>query len=245
MENIFDSWVVNKPIAHRGLHNNKDIVENSKSSFENAIENNFSIELDVRATKDDVPIIFHDDKLSRLTGAKGYVSNSNYDEIKDLKLLSTDDNILTLEDALKLVDGRVPLLIEIKNNFKVGALEKNVLKLLKDYKGEFAIQSFNYQTVEWFKNNAPHILRGLLASFYIGEKVDFSYRWHSKRLTYVPVCEPHFIHYDIKNLPNRFVKKKEIKKLPLLAYTIKSEKEYYKALKKCDNVVFEGFIPKI
>ena len=247
MEDIFDSWLVNKPIAHRGLFNNKDIVENSASSFENAIKNGFSIELDVRATLDNKVVVFHDDKLSRLTKTDGYISNLKYEDIKNLKLLNTEDKILTLEEALNLINGRVPVLIEIKNEYKVGELEKNVLKILKEYNGEFAIQSFNAFTVEWFKNNAPNILRGLLSSFYVGEKHKFSfkYRWNSKRLNFATICEPHFINYNIKNLPNRYVKKKNIKALPLLAYTIKSEKDYLKALKKCDNVIFEGFIPNI
>ena len=245
MENIFESWLVTTPISHRGVYNNIDIAENSESAFLKAIEMNYSIELDVRMLSDETIVVFHDEKLSRMTGADGYIDNLTYPQIQHLKLLNTDDRILTLKQVLEIVNGRVPLLIEIKNNLKVGVFEKRLMEILKDYNGEFAVQSFNPFVIEWFKNNAPHITRGLLSGYFKKSKLSFAQKYNLKRLKYASLCQPHFINYDINYLPNRFVKRKDIVNLPLLAYTIKSENEYLKAIKYCDNIIFDGFIPTI
>ena len=245
MENIFESWIVSNPIAHRGLFNNIDVAENSISAFNKAISENYSIELDVRMLNDGTIIVFHDEKLCRMTGADGYTDNCTYPQIEHLKLLKTEDKIPTFEEVLKLVNGQVPLLIEIKNDGKIGLFEKKVYEMLKAYNGEYAVQSFNPFVLEWFKNNAPEIIRGLLSCNFKNSKLGFWQKRKLKKLAFASLCEPHFINYDIHALPNRFVRKKHIKSLPLIAYTIRSEKEYLKALKYCDNVVFDSFIPTI
>ena len=245
MENIFESWLISNPIANRGLFDNVEVPENSLSAFKNAIENGYSIELDVRMISDGKIIVFHDDKLCRMTGADGYTDNCTYPQIEHLRLLNSEDKIPTLEEVLNVVNGRVPLLIEIKNDGKVGTFEKKVYEMLKKYNGEYAIQSFNPFSVEWFKNNAPEITRGLLSGGFKNSHLGFFARRKLKTLALASVCKPHFINYDISYLPNRFVNKKGIKELPLLAYTIKSTEQYHKALKYCDNVIFDSFIPTI
>lgn len=104
-------------IAHRGLHDvNGGIVENSIESFKLAIDKKYIIELDVHISKDGEIVVFHDDNLNRVTGVNKKISEVTYDEIKKLKLKNTDSYIPTLQEILMLVDGKVPLLIEIKNN---------------------------------------------------------------------------------------------------------------------------------
>ena len=238
--NIFDSWLVKTPIAHRGLHN-EDIPENSLPAFENAIKHKFAIELDVRSTQDGAIVVFHDDNLGRMTGTSGYISKMNLDDIKKLRLLKTAEQIPTLKEVLELVAGRTPLLIEIKNMNKVG-LEKEVYKVLAGYSGEYAIQSFNPYSLEWFKEHAPQIKRGQLSGFLRGADVGFFKRIAIKKLWVNKVSEPNFISYDIDNLPNRYVKK--CKNLPLLAWCVRTEGQKEKALKFADNIIFEAIDPE-
>ena len=245
MDNIFESWLVTTPIAHRGLFDNIKIPENSISAFSKAIDLNYPIELDIRMLSDNTIVAFHDEKLSRMTGADGYINNLTYPQIEHLKLLNTEDKIPTFKQILELVDGKVPLLIELKNTKKAGIFESKVAEMLKEYKGEFAVQSFNPRTVEWFKDNMPDVTRGLLSGYFEGSNLNFAEKFVLKRLKYAPFCKPHFINYDVNHLPNRFVKRKEFACLPLLAYTVKNEKQYLKSLKHCDNIIFEGFTPKI
>ena len=239
--NIFETWIATKPIAHRGLHSDT-VPELSLLSFEKAIENNYAIELDVRALADGTVVVFHDDTLGRMTGRDGYLSNLKYDDIRDIKLLKTSERIPTLKQTLDFVAGRTPLLIEIKNMGKVGDIEKEVFKLLSSYKGEVAVQSFNPATLEWFKNNAPHIKRGQVASFMKNTNLGLVKRMMLKRMAYnKKVSEPNFIAYHSEDLPNRFVKK--FKNLPLLAWCVRTDKEYKRVKKYADNVIFENITP--
>lgn len=245
--NIFDSWICNKYIAHRGYHDEVS-PENSISSFKKAIDAGYAIEIDVRPLADGTIVVFHDETLGRMTGKDGFISNFTYEDLKDIKLLKSNENIPTLKEVLDVVDGQTPLLIEIKNSGKVG-FEKDVWKLLSKYKGEYAIQSFNPYSLEWFKIHAPHVKRGQLACFY--EKNDlkeqnsdlgFFKRFALKRMMLNDkVSEPHFISYKAANVPNKYVKK--YSDLPLLVWVIRNENQYNRVKKYCDNIIFEDFAP--
>ena len=243
MENIFDSWLVYQPIAHRGLHD-KEIPENSLPAFENAINNGYAIELDVQMIADGTLVVFHDESLSRVTNNDGYLKFLNKSDLEILTLKGSKEKIPTFEETLKFINGRTPILIEIKNKSKVGDLEKKVIELLKDYKGEYAVESFNPYVLQYFEKHAPNILRGQLAGCLKKEKLPFFQKFALKRmLLNKHISKPNFIAYEAKTLPNRFVRK--FKNLPLIAWTVKSQNEYLKVVKYCDNVIFEDFEPKI
>lgn len=243
MENIFDSWLVCQPIAHRGLHD-KEIPENSLPAFENAINNGYAIELDVQMIADGTLVVFHDESLSRVTNNDGYLKFLNKSDLEILTLKGSKEKIPTFEETLKFINGRTPILIEIKNKSKVGDLEKKVIELLKDYKGEYAVESFNPYVLQYFEKHAPNILRGQLAGYLKKEKLPFFQKFALKRmLLNKHISKPNFIAYEAKTLPNRFVRK--FKNLPLIAWTVKSQNEYLKVVKYCDNVIFEDFEPKI
>ena len=128
--------------AHRGLFDNKKIVENTISAFKKALLDNLNIELDIRVTKDKKIIVFHDSNIKRLTGIDRLVKDMSYEELKDISLLNTTDKIPLLEDILHLVSGKVRLLIELKENFSSNTLNE-LNKLLLDYNGKILLQSFN------------------------------------------------------------------------------------------------------
>lgn len=241
--NLFNSWLLDQPIAHRGLHD-KTNPENSLSAFQKAIDQGYPIELDVQIIADGTVVVFHDSSLSRLTDNDGYLKFLNKEDLNLLTLKDSKEKIPTFEEVLNLVNGKVPLLIEVKNEGKVGELEKTVLEMLKKYKGEYAICSFNPYVLEYFYKYAPDVPRGQIAGFFKGEKLSFLKKHALKKmLLNKKISHPDFISYEAKRLPNRFVKK--YKALPLLAWTVRSESEYLKVVKYCDNVIFEGFEPTI
>lgn len=240
---LFNSWLVSTPIAHRGLHDDS-APENSLAAFQKAIDAGYAIELDVQMLSDGTLVVFHDESLSRLTGNDGYIKFLTRSDLDMLSLGGTKEKIPTFEEALKFINGRTPILIEIKNKNKVGELEKSVIDLLADYKGEYAVQSFNPFVLGYFHDHAPNIPRGQLASYMKGEKLPFFQRYALKRmLLNKKLSRPHFISYEAKNIPNRFVRK--YKNIPLLAWTVGSQAEYLRVVKYCDNVIFENFEPKI
>ena len=241
-ENIFDSWLCNQYIAHRGFHDEQN-PENSLGAYEKAIQNGYAIELDVRLISDGTVIVLHDDSLNRVCGKDKYASQLRKEDLPSCKLFGTEYTIPSFEEVLKFVDGRTPLLIEIKQLEKIGELEKKVYELLKNYKGKFAIQSFNPFTLQWFKNHAPEIWRGQLSCFFKGEKMSIVKKGLLKRLSLNKIGEPHFISYHAEDLPNKWVKKHE--NLPILAWTVNSQQKYLRAVQFSDNIIFEDFVPKI
>jgi len=162
-------------IAHRGIHNNKTIYENTLESFKPAIKQKLIIELDIRLTKDKQIIVFHDNNTKRITKQNKIVEENTYQELNNQDII----HIPLLSEVLKLVDGKVPLLIEIKPSNQAGELETILMKILKTYKGQYAIQSFSPKVLYWFKRNYPNILRGQLSSFLEDEhikKISTSFR---------------------------------------------------------------------
>lgn len=240
---LFKSWLVETPIAHRGLHD-KQTPENSLAAFQKAVDAGYGIELDVQMISDGTVVVFHDDSLSRLTDNDGYLKFLTKTDLDMLRLCGTKEKIPTFEEVLKLVDGKTPLLIEVKNSHKVGELEKKVIDLLKNYEGPFAIQSFNPYVLSYFYKHAPNMLRGQLAGYLQNQKMPFFQKFGLKRMVLNrKVSHPDFISYEAKTLPNRFVRK--YKNLPLLAWTVRNQSEYMKVVKYCDNIIFEDFEPKI
>ena len=165
-------FLKNKPIAHRGMFNkNEGIPENSMPSFEKAINEGYIIELDIHLLKDGKIVVFHDDDLERMTGVKKKIKDCTYNEIKEFKLNGTNYTIPLFLDVLNLVNGKVPILIELKYDRKNGELERELAKILTDYKGDYAVQSFNPCSVNWFKRNLPEVPRGQLSSNYKKSKM--------------------------------------------------------------------------
>lgn len=235
------NFITDKYIAHRGFHDIEN-PENTIGAFSRAIEKGYAIELDVQMLSDGTVVVIHDNKLSRLCGVDKYLSNCTLEDLHNLYILDTKWQIPTLKQVLEFVNGKTPLLIEIKNTLKVGELESAVYELLKEYTGEFAIQSFNPFSLQWFKENAPNILRGQLSSFFKNEDLSFIKKTLLKKLRLNKISSPHFISYNADNLPNRYCNKCN---LPILAWTVRSQEEYMKVVKFVDNIIFEDFEPTI
>lgn len=238
------SWLFNTYIAHRGYHVGKEIPENSIKSFENAIKEGFAIELDLRLSKDNQVVVFHDGNLKRMTGINKQVQDCTYNELKQYSLYETTETIPHFHTVLEVVNGKVPLMVELKTENKVGELEEKAYALLKNYRGEFVVQSFHPFSLGWFKKNAPHIVRGQLSGSFRGEKLTPIRKKILSRLLLNFVSEPHFINYELKYLHKLPKVYREGKKIPLIGWTARTEEQFINGLKQCRNVVFEGFNPK-
>ena len=240
MKKDFD-FIKQNLIAHRGLHNIKNgIPENSMAAFKKAIEKNYLIELDIHILKDNSVIVFHDDNLERMIGIKKELKHLTYNEIKDYKLLNTNEHIPLLQDVLNLIDGKVPLIIEYKFDVLSGRLEKESMKILNNYNGKFVVKSFNPTSVYWFKKHYPNIPRGQLSSDFKDEKWDFRKKVIIKNMLFNFITKPDFISYDINALPNKKIEKIRLNK-PVICRTIKTKEQLKKAKKYCDNYICENF----
>ena len=149
-------------IAHRGVHNNKDIPENSLLAFKKALAKDYAIEFDIEITKDSKLVIHHDDNLKRMTGINKDVEELNFDEVRNLRLLNTQEIIPTFQEVLDLVKGKVLLDIEIKSTKRVKEVVDLVLKELENYNGDLLLKSFDPFIVRKLKQKTDKYKIGLL-----------------------------------------------------------------------------------
>lgn len=230
-------WLLNTPIAHRGLWG-EDIVENSLIAYKNAVDKGFAIEIDLWASKDGTLFSFHDDNLLRMTGVDKKIYDCDDEFLKSLKLGNSDQKIPTFREVLFTVNGKVPLLIEIKDQPDKFIVER-VLDELDEYQGGFAIQSFNPKYMQKVKKIAPHVIRGVLGTNYV-EGVSPFIRFVLKHMPLNHKVKPDFISYNKLGLP---LKKRKTKNKIVLGWTIQSKEEIEKYKDYFDNFIFEFFIP--
>ena len=157
-----DFWLFTRPIAHRGLWGG-EIIENSLTAYKAAMDNGYPIEIDLFLTRDNEIVCFHDDNLYRMTGKDSKIYHNTLATLKSLPLKGTAERIPTLQEVLSLIDGKVPLLIEIKDQPNDFIVDKTV-EILKNYGGEFAVQSFNPFYINRVKRLAPDFVCGILGT---------------------------------------------------------------------------------
>ncbi len=237
-----------RPVAHRGLHSKPSIPENSLAAFARAADKGYGIELDVHLLSDGNLAVFHDNTLTRMTGKQGKIKDLVTEQLKEYKLENTDEYIPTLSQVLSLVNGRVPLIIELKLEANTRQLCKAVLSNLKGYSGAYVIESFDPRPLIWLRKNRPGLTRGQLAQGLT--KKDLSLfnvgRFVLSNLLLNFLTKPHFIAYkfsDRKNLSNRICTRLFGSKSVL--WTITSYEDFITAERENAISIFEGFLPPI
>lgn len=227
----FAKWA----FAHRGLWDLRlGIPENSMPAFRRAIRCGCGIELDVHLTRDGQLVVFHDRFPDRVCGygTGDAIEDLTMEQLNCYSLSSTEYKMPLLTDVLRTVNGRVPLLIEVKAySTKVDDICDALCKVMKDYDGEYAIQSFNPFVLQWYHHNVPEVLRGQLASFYAKTSgLDRAMKKASSSLTENLVSRPDFISYNHLHTTGwGFLINKNFYHTPLFAWTIKDKEEAKKA----------------
>ena len=230
--------------AHRGLHG-EGAAENTMTAFERACEEGFGIELDVQLTKDGALVVFHDDDLKRMTGDPRRVDEVELAELQSLAL-PYGERIPLFEGVLARIDGRVPLLVELKNGKRNAELCEKTLALLKRYRGRYVIESFNPLIVRWFRMHAKGVLRGQLVSAMENYMPQFGkgIAWMLASLALNCIARPDFVAYDVDA---KFVSPRIQRALfntPMACWTVKKRERYEEALKMREMPIFEGFVPE-
>ena len=233
-------------IAHRGLHNKPTIPENSMSAFKRAVDKGYGIELDVHLLADGELAVFHDNTLDRTTGKSGNIKDLTVAELENYKLEESDEHIPLFCEVLKLVDGKVPLIIELKTEGNTPGLCEAVVEALADYKGAYCIESFDPRPLMWLKKHHPDITRGQLSQNFIKEKAGLSLplRVVLTALILNFLTAPDFIAYKFEDrniIFNRICIK--FWGLQPVCWTIKSEKDHETAKKEGYISIFEQFEP--
>jgi glycerophosphoryl diester phosphodiesterase len=229
--------------AHRGLHDgNHAVIENSMRAFALAVERGYGMETDLQTTRDGRVVIHHDLNTLRVCGVDAEIERTDY---AGLPKLPDGTPIPLFRDFLTFVNGKAPLIIELKHHKQYLRTVRSALELLQDYHGDYCLESFDPVIVRYLKKHAPGTLRGQLSSGHFGEGVGALSAFLLKHLLVDALSRPHFIAYDFARdrTPSLWLNRRLFKPV-LVAWTVRSQADLDAALERYDAVMFEGFIPK-
>ncbi|MEP1328219.1 glycerophosphodiester phosphodiesterase family protein [Pseudophaeobacter sp.] len=240
------------PVAHRALHDVADgRPENSRAAIRAAIKAGYAIEIDLQLSRDGCPMVFHDYALERLAEATGAIRTKTQAELAQIALRGGDgETIPSLTEVLDLVAGRVPVLIETKDQDgnlgpDVGTLEQATAAVLRGYQGPVALMSFNPHSVAALAQHAPDIARGLVTSSYDPEDWIPVPASICDRLRDIPdfdISHASFISHEVADLVRPRVQELRSAGVPVLCWTVKSLKAEAEARQWADNVTFEKYL---
>jgi glycerophosphoryl diester phosphodiesterase len=236
-----------RPIAHRALHDQgRGFVENSASAVAAAIAKGYAIEVDLQCAADGLPVVFHDSKLDRLTAESGPVAARPAAALCAIPLRGSEDRILSLDGLLSQVDGRVPLVLEVKSTWgRDRRYEASIADILASYRGHVAVMSLDPDCVAAFRRLAPTLPRGLISERFEGwSELGALRRFAMRHLLFAAIARPNFIGYDIRALPAIAPAiARRLFRLPLLTWTVRSEADKARAGEYADAMILEGVVP--
>jgi glycerophosphoryl diester phosphodiesterase len=238
-------------VAHRGLHDSaRGIIENMPAAAQAAISAGFSIECDIQLTADGEAMVHHDGELGRLTEGSGTILGMTATALKAVKFKATSEQMMSLGDLCALVDGRVPLVIEVKSHFNGDRkLVRRMAEVLASYSGPAVGMSFDPDQVLALRQIMPSLARGIVAERRYKEAewpeatplqrhdmTDLRHAFHTR---------PSFVAYRVNDLPAAAPWiARNLFGLPLLAWTVRTSGQRARAARYADQMIFEGFLPQ-
>jgi glycerophosphoryl diester phosphodiesterase len=240
-----------RPIAHRGLHDmHSGVIENTAAAFRAAIEKGYGIECDLQAASDGMPMVFHDSKLERLMDAAGPLTAHSGKALAKLRYRNSDEKMLTFSQFLKLVDGSVPLLVEVKSKSRIPTpgFIAQIAARARAYKGPIALMSFDRGIVSSLIEHAPTVPCGAV----IGSQQYLSGLWRRPRNP--RDARPRmfggapdgisFLAVDIKlaAAARRWLTRHRLD-LPLFTWTVRTPRQRATAARWADAPIFETYEP--
>ena len=250
-KNKFTHWYY----AHRGLHTkDRTVPENSRRAFRRAAEEGYGYELDVQLSRDGEVMVFHDDLLDRMCGPEngapegllnhtGFIWEKDYSELSKTSLAGTEETIPTLREVLDILkDGKGPLIVELKKGPRNDELSEKTYAIMKEYPGVWCMESFHPMIVNWFRKNAPEVVRGQLATTKddYGDSVPKIGAWFLSRVGFTFLNRPDFIAYRIGKRPKK-LRRLRRKGTMIIAWTSRSIDT---SREENDAIIFEQYRPK-
>ena len=243
-------WLTARPVAHRGLHDAaRGVIENMPGAVQAAVAGNYSIEVDIQLTADGEAMVHHDDALGRLTEGSGALLGKSAAELRTVKFKNTAERMMSLDDLLTLVAGRVPLVIEVKSHFDGDRkLVKRMADVLASYSGPVVGMSFDPDQVLALREIVPRLPRGIVAQRNYDDdywkKLTREQRDSMLYLRHAFRTEPHFVAFWVNQLPAPAPWiARNIFGCPLLAWTVRTPEQREWAARHADQMIFEGFVP--
>ena len=235
--------------AHRGLHTaDRTVPENSMAAFRQAVEKGYGMELDLQLTKDGQVVIHHDNSLKRVCGVDKQISDLSYEELKEYKLYHTEESCPLFSELLAMVGGRTPLIIEYKGYGEIEKLCQAAWEILKDYRGDYCVESFHPLIVAWFRENHPEVIRGQLMSATAGREkgkpLTALGSFFAARLFTNFITRPDFEAYDWHGRNKLSLKlARSLFRIQEVSWTVRDPETFRKLKKDGCICIFENFEP--
>ena len=248
------SWLVERPIAHRGLHDSANgVMENTLRAAEAAIAGGFAIECDIQLSVDGEAIVFHDETLDRLTDATGPLSALSAAEIARVRIKDSGEPPPTFAAFLNTVAGRTPIICELKSRFDGDwRIADRAAALAAAYDGPLAFKSFDHDLAAYLRLRRPHMLPpggpcpiGLLAQASY-EDPDWAFLSAEQKrdwtdFDHYDLARPDFLSFNVDDLPHKIpFLVKELTGAPIMVWTVRTPEQREAAHKWADQIVFDG-----
>jgi glycerophosphoryl diester phosphodiesterase len=247
-------WLVERPIAHRGLHDEAEgVIENTLRAAEAAIAGGFAIECDIQSSVDGEAIVFHDETLDRLTDASGPLSSKSAAEIAEIRIKGSGEPPPTFTALLETVAGRTPIICELKSRFNGDwRIADRASALAAAYDGPLAFKSFDQDLAAYLRLRRPHMRPprgpcpiGILAqASYDDPSWDFLTAEQKQDWTdfdHYDLARPDFLSWNVDDLPHKIpFMVKELTGARILAWTVRTPEQREAAHKWADQIVFDG-----
>jgi len=214
--------------AHRGLHSGTAFPENSLIAFAAALELGAGIECDLRLTRDNRIVVFHDADAWRMCASPLRIGASTLGELARLSV--GEHPIPTLESLLTLVAGRVPLLLEIKVENDIWRWAPALRLALKDYAGPFGVMSFDPRISRLMRTNLPDVRRGLVVRASLAPL---------RRAVAMWLAAPQFLAADRAALGTTWVARAR-QRMPIYSCTLRSAADRAQAAVQADALIWEA-----
>lgn len=236
-------WLTARPIAHRGLHGD-GLAENSLGAVEAAIEEGYSVEVDLRLTRDGALIVCHDATLERTTHGTGRIADRTADELRTIGLRGTDETLSSITDLFALTGGRAALFLELKAPPTAEAqavMARAIGTALAGYGGAAAVMTFDPDLLALLRRTLQGTPLGILAG---GEsrRASLVSRFGRDFLLHAARSKPDFVGYFARALPHPGPARGR-RGRPVLAWTVRSAAEATRLRRAADQIIFEGFRP--
>ncbi|WP_460396835.1 glycerophosphodiester phosphodiesterase family protein [Actinophytocola sediminis] len=239
------AWLTTRPIAHRGLYDEAaGRPENSLAAFAHAVSVDVPFEFDVQLTSDGQPVVLHDADVAAITGHAGGVHELDARAVRTLRLPG-DQRVPTLEQVLELVDGRVPMVVDVRRwglRHSPG-LERAVADRLRGYRGTAVVQSFDPFALRRLRRMLPGLGVGQASGSL--RSAPPVVRAIGRTMVTNAFTRPDFLTYELAELPNRFVSWWRADNRPVIAYTTYSGAEEATARRLADGFFFAGYLPAV
>lgn len=216
--------------AHRGLHG-PGVPENSLAAFRAAARFNCGAECDVRLSRDNVPVVFHDADLKRMCGTPERVVECDSRWLAGRALLGTDETIPTLAQILSHWPVHLPLLIECKtiggNGPHLADVAASALGACRRTAG---IMSFDPSVSRRLSTHGADLARGLV----VDAEWPADFRAHA-----IEQAAPQFLAVDVRLLADPWTAAMR-ERMPIYSWTVRTSAERAQAEVQADAVIWEG-----